>query len=117
MGKILFVLVLAGLAAGMPNRAIADAGIGIGIGGTAPLYAPPALYGAELHPGQLFQPPSAMTVAPVWRERNEWEKRRVEQWAEIELHRQEWRETHGSDTNSVPIRTDAASGPTSSNSF
>ncbi|MEM4988237.1 hypothetical protein V8G57_12650 [Collimonas sp. H4R21] len=115
MGKILFVLALAGLAAGMPNRAIADAGIGIG--GTAPFYAPPALYGAELHPAQLFQPPAAVIVAPVWRERNEWEKRRVEQWAEIERHRQEWRETHGSDANGVPIRTDAARGPTSSSNF
>jgi len=109
------VLALAGLAAGMPNRAIADASIGIG--GAPPFYAPPVLYGAELHPAPLFHPPAAVTVAPVWRERNEWEKRRVEQWAEIERHRQEWRETHGSDANDVPIRTDAASGPASASSF
>ncbi|WP_150118767.1 hypothetical protein [Collimonas fungivorans] len=115
MGKILLVLVLAGLAAAMPNRAVADAGPGIA--GTAPFYAPPALYGAELHPAPLFHPPAAMTVAPVWRERNEWEKRRVEQWAEIERHRQEWRETHGSDASGMPIRSDAAHGPTSSGNF
>lgn len=115
MGKILLVLVLAGLAAAMPNRAVADAGPWIA--GSAPFYAPPALYGAELHPPQLFQPPAAMTVAPVWRERNEWEKRRVEQWAEIERHRQEWRESHDSGANGIPIRSDAARGPASSSNF
>lgn len=117
MGKLLLVLLLGGLVAGMPDLAIADSNFGVTIGGTAPFFAPPPLSGVELNPAPLLHPPSAVTVAPVWRERNEWEKRRADQWAEIERHRQEWREAHGSDAISVPIDSDAARGPAPSNSF
>lgn len=117
MGKLLLVLLLGGLIAEMPNQALADNTVGVSIGGTAPFFAPPALSGVELNPAPLLHPPSAVTVAPVWRERNEWEKRRVDQWAEIERHRQEWREAHRSDAISVPIDSDAARGPASSSSF
>lgn len=117
IGRILLVLLLGCLAAVAPKRAIADNSLGLVSGGTAPFFAPPALYGAELHPAPLLHPPSAVTAAPVWRERNEWEKRRTEQWAEIEWHRQQWREAHGSDAIIVPVDNSVAGAPPSSSSF
>ncbi|SFB37079.1 hypothetical protein SAMN04515620_15420 [Collimonas sp. OK607] len=117
MGRILLVLLLSGLAAGAPNRAIADNNLGLVHAGTAPLFTPPALYGAELHPAPLLHPPSAVTAAPVWRERNEWDKRRTEQWAEIEWRRQQWREAHGGDPIVVPVDNSVAGNRPSSSNF
>ena len=117
MGRILLVLLLGGLAAGTPNRAVADNSLGLVHAGTAPLFTPPALYGAELHPAPLLHPPSAVTAAPVWRERNEWDKRRTEQWAEIEWRRQQWREAHGGDPIVVPLDNSVAGNRPSSSNF
>ncbi|AIY41508.1 hypothetical protein LT85_2350 [Collimonas arenae] len=115
MKKILLVLLLGTIAAGLPGQAIADSGTGIG--GQAPIFAPPALYGAETHPAPLFLAPPAMTIAPVWRQRNEWEKRRVDQWSELEWQRQQWRETHNDSTVGNRLNTSTSQGPASSNSF
>jgi hypothetical protein len=115
MGKILLVLLLGGIAAEMPDKVIADNSMGA-IAGQAPIFAPPALYGAEFHSAPLLAPP-AMTVAPVWRERNEWEKRRADQWSELEWQRQQWRENRGVAASENRLNTGAAQSPPSSTSF
>jgi len=117
MKNILLVLLLAAIAASIPGIAIADNGSGQPIAGQAPLFAPPALYGAELHPQALFMAPPSVTVAPVWRERNEWERRRTDQWSELEWQRQQWRENHGEMAGGNQIHTSATQGTASSSSF
>lgn len=117
MGKTLLVLLLATLTTALPNRAVADNGSGFFISGQAPFFTPPVLYGAELHPGEVFRPPSDMTAAPLLRERNEWEKRRIDQWSDLERHRQEWREAGSDSTVNTPSDTSATGTPASSTSF
>jgi hypothetical protein len=118
MEKILLVLLLGAIAAGTPEKAIAaDNGAGQPVAGQAPLFAPPALYGAEVRPQALFLAPPSATIAPVWRERNEWERRRADQWGQLEWQRQQWRENRGEPAGGNQIHTSATQGPASSSSF
>ncbi|MEO6919236.1 MAG: hypothetical protein ABI171_09550 [Collimonas sp.] len=69
-----------------------------------------------MHLAPLFLAPPAITVAPVWRERNEWEKRRADQWSQLEWQRQQWRETHNDETGGNRLNSSSL-GPASSTSF
>lgn len=118
MEKILLVLLLGAIAAAMPEKAVAaDNGSGQPVGGQAPLFAPPALNVTGVHPQALFMEPPSQTVAPVWRERNEWEKRRADQWSQLEWQRQQWRENRGELAGGNQIHSSATQGPASSSSF
>ncbi|WP_211441369.1 hypothetical protein [Collimonas humicola] len=117
MEKILLALLLGGIAAGMPGQAIADNGTGLPIAGQAPLFAPPP-YGADMHVQPLFMAPPSVRIAPAWRERNDWAKRRTDQWSELEWQRQQWRENRGEATTAGnPLNTGTSQDPASSNSF
>ncbi|PFH12201.1 hypothetical protein BCF11_4679 [Collimonas sp. PA-H2] len=117
MEKLMLVLLLGGISAGMPGQAIADNGTGQPIAGQAPLFAPPPLYGGDIHAQPLFMAPPAVRIAPVWRERNEWATRRTDQWSELEWQRQQWRENRGEPAGGNPINTGTSQGTASSNSF
>lgn len=115
MKKRLLLLPLGILAAALPGYVIADSGLGLTIAAQAPAYAPATLpAAAALHPATTLLPASALTAAPVWRERNDWEKRRTDQWSELEWQRQQWRENHG---DATPIDVAPARGPISVTSF
>lgn len=112
MEKLLLMLLLGVIAAGAPEKAIADNG-----SGQAPIFAPPALYGAEVRPQALLLAPPSMATAPVWRARNEWEKRRADQWSQLEWQRQQWHENRGEMAGGSAIHTSASQGTASSSSF
>lgn len=114
MKKILVVLLLGMLAAALPSYVIADNGAGVTSAGPAPFFAPPVPFGPAFRLAPLLHPASSVAVAPIWRERSEWEKRRTDQWSELEWQRQQWRETHGEATR---MESPATQEPISATSF
>ncbi|AMO99948.1 hypothetical protein CAter282_2084 [Collimonas arenae] len=93
------VLLLGIVAAALPSYVIA---------GQAQTFAPPPLFGPVFHPAPLLHPTSTVIAPLTWRERNEWDKRRTDQWSELEWQRQQWRENHG---EAVPPTDNAATRP------
>ena len=86
MKRILLVLLFGIVAAALPSYVVA---------GQAQTFAPPPLFGPVFHPAPLLHPASSVVAPLTLRERNEWEKRRVDQWSELEWQRQQWRENRG----------------------
>jgi hypothetical protein len=108
MKKILLLLLLSGLAAGLSSHVIADNSLSTAFARQTPIFVPPVLYGADLHPAPILLLPFSVTAPLTWRRRNEWEKRRTDQWSEIEWQRQQWRrETGGEAAENATTRAPA----------